>query len=72
MVFNEISAVLVDFSCVLKFQNMLDFLDKAERRFKDLGPIASDIDSIKGQMNQLQKFKEDVDPHMVKVESLNR
>jgi hypothetical protein len=53
-------------------QNMLDFLTKAEKRFKDLGPIASDIESIKGQMNQLHKFKDDVDPHMVKVESLNR
>ncbi|XP_047739188.1 dystonin [Hyalella azteca] len=53
-------------------RNMLDFLTKAEKRFKDLGPIASDIESIKGQMNQLHKFKDDVDPHMVKVESLNR
>ena len=51
---------------------MQDFLDKAERTFKGLGPVASDIDSIKGQMNELHDFKDDVDPMMIKVESLNR
>ena len=51
---------------------MLDFLDKAEKRFKGLGPVAGDIDSIKGQINELHDFKDDVDPLMVKVESLNR
>lgn len=53
-------------------QNMLDFLDEHERKFKGLGPIASEIESIKGQMNELHKFKYDVDPHMVKVQLLNR
>lgn len=51
---------------------MLDFLEKAEAKFEDLGAIAGDIDTIKKQINQLQKFKDEVDPHMVKVESLNR
>ena len=51
---------------------MLEFLEKAEKRFDGLGSIASDIESIKGQINQLKGFKDDVDPHMVKVEALNR
>ena len=44
----------------------------AEKKFVDLGPIAGDIDAIKKQIHQLQKFKDLVDPYMVKVESLNR
>lgn len=51
---------------------MLEFLEKAEDRFNGMGAIAGDIEAIKGQINQLQKFKDEVDPHMVKVEALNR
>ena len=51
---------------------MLDFLEKAEKKFSALGPIAGDIEAIKGQIGQLQGFKDEVDPHMVKVEALNR
>lgn len=51
---------------------MLEFLEKAENKFGDMGPIAGDIEAIKKQINQLQRFKDEVDPHMVKVEALNR
>lgn len=51
---------------------MLEFLEKAEDKFSGMGAIAGDIEAIKGQINQLQKFKDEVDPHMVKVEALNR
>ncbi|XP_065222560.1 dystonin isoform X15 [Planococcus citri] len=53
-------------------QDILDFLDKAETRFSKLGPLGSDIDAVKRQISQLKQFKADVDPHMVKVEALNR
>lgn len=53
-------------------QNLLKFLDKAEDRFAKLGPIGSDIDAVKRQIEQLRGFKDDVDPHMVEIESLNR
>lgn len=53
-------------------QNMLEFLEKAEDKFNGMGAIAGDIEAIKGQINQLHKFKDEVDPHMVKVEALNR
>ncbi|CAH0385017.1 unnamed protein product [Bemisia tabaci] len=53
-------------------QDLLDFLDQAEERFAGLGPIASDINAVKKQISQLKQFKNDVDPHMVKVEALNR
>ncbi|XP_035224503.1 microtubule-actin cross-linking factor 1-like isoform X1 [Stegodyphus dumicola] len=53
-------------------QNLLEFLDTVEDKFSKLGAVASDIDSVKGQINQLKDFKLEVDPHMVQVESLNR
>ena len=53
-------------------QSILDFLDHAESRFDSLGPVASDIDSVKRQIIQLRDFKSDVDDHMVHIEQLNR
>ena len=37
-----------------------------------MGPLGTDIDAVKKQIDQLKKFKSEVDPHMVKVEALNR
>jgi len=37
-----------------------------------MGPLGSDIDQVKRQIEQLKDFKDEVDPHMVKVEALNR
>lgn len=53
-------------------QNLLKFLSRAEDRFTKLGPVGSDIDAVKKQIEQLKLFKNDVDPHMVEVEALNR
>jgi len=53
-------------------RNLLDFLDKAERKFKGLGPIAVDIDAVKRQIRELKEFQNEVNPHMVEVEALNR
>ncbi|XP_055591408.1 dystonin isoform X36 [Uranotaenia lowii] len=53
-------------------QNLLNFLTKAEDRFQKLGPLGSDIEAVKKQIAQLKQFKDDVDPHMVEVEALNR
>lgn len=53
-------------------QNLLLFLDKAENKFASLGPLGSDIEAVKRQISQLKDFKHEVDPHMVKVEALNR
>jgi dystonin len=53
-------------------QNLLDFLEKAEKKFTKMGPLGTDIDAVKKQIDQLKKFKAEVDPHMVKVEALNR
>ncbi|XP_032688473.1 microtubule-actin cross-linking factor 1 isoform X36 [Odontomachus brunneus] len=53
-------------------QNLLEFLQEAEDRFADMGPLGSDIDEVKKQIKQLANFKAEVDPHMVKVEALNR
>ncbi|XP_057668604.1 dystonin isoform X44 [Diorhabda carinulata] len=53
-------------------QNLLAFLSQAEGKFEKLGPLGSDIDAVKKQIDQLKKFKAEVDPHMVKVEALNR
>lgn len=53
-------------------QSILDFLDKAENKFSKLGPLGSDIEAVKRQISQLKQFKQEVDPHMVKVEALNR
>ncbi|XP_071036383.1 microtubule-actin cross-linking factor 1 isoform X6 [Parasteatoda tepidariorum] len=52
--------------------NILEFLDSAEESFAALGPVGSDIEAVKGQIQQLQEFKQEVDPHMVEIESLNR
>ncbi|XP_066262847.1 microtubule-actin cross-linking factor 1 isoform X30 [Euwallacea similis] len=53
-------------------QDLLAFLDKAERKFDKMGPLGSDIDAVKRQIDQLKNFKAEVDPYMVKVEALNR
>ncbi|XP_015039853.2 dystonin isoform X43 [Drosophila pseudoobscura] len=53
-------------------QNLLKFLTKAEDKFGHLGPVGSDIDAVKRQIEQLKSFKDEVDPHMVEVEALNR
>nr|CAI5837429.1 unnamed protein product [Callosobruchus analis] len=55
-----------------KPENLLDFLDKAERKFEKMGPLGADIEAVKKQIDQLKMFKAEVDPHMVKVEALNR
>ncbi|XP_072756463.1 microtubule-actin cross-linking factor 1 isoform X11 [Anoplolepis gracilipes] len=53
-------------------QNLLVFLKEAEVRFENMGPLGSDIGEVKEQIKQLANFKAQVDPHMVKVEALNR
>lgn len=53
-------------------QNLLEFLDTAEEKFSNLGPLGSDTDTVKGQIKQLKDFKSEVDPHMVEIEALNR
>ncbi|XP_011312640.1 microtubule-actin cross-linking factor 1 isoform X3 [Fopius arisanus] len=53
-------------------QNLLEFLQEAEDKFADMGALGSDIDEVKKQIKQLANFKAEVDPHMVKVEALNR
>lgn len=53
-------------------QNLLVFLTTAEEKFERMGPLGTDIDAVKRQIEQLKKFKAEVDPHMVKVEALNR
>nr|XP_031845077.1 dystonin isoform X35 [Nomia melanderi] len=53
-------------------QNLLEFLEEAEEKFTRMGPLGSDIDEVKKQIKQLANFKAEVDPHMVKVEALNR
>ncbi|XP_063629072.1 uncharacterized protein LOC134800529 isoform X6 [Cydia splendana] len=53
-------------------QNLQEFLDKAEDKFSRMGALGSDIDAVKRQISQLASFKQEVDPHMVKVEALNR
>ncbi|XP_060807170.1 uncharacterized protein LOC106135826 isoform X13 [Amyelois transitella] len=52
--------------------NLQEFLDSAEDKFSHMGPLGSDIDAVKRQISQLAAFKQEVDPHMVKVEALNR
>ncbi|CAK1543368.1 unnamed protein product [Leptosia nina] len=52
--------------------NLQEFLDSAEEKFSRMGPLGSDIDAVKRQIAQLAAFKTEVDPHMVKVEALNR
>ena len=53
-------------------QSLLEFLAKSERTFDNMGPIGTDIDAVKKQIEQLKRFKNEVDPWMVKVEALNR
>lgn len=53
-------------------QSIVEFLNKSERKFDNLGAIASDIDQVKKQIVQLKEFKDEVDPWMIKVEALNR
>lgn len=53
-------------------QNLLEFLQEAEDKFSSMGLLGSDIDEVKKQIKQLANFKAEVDPHMVKVEALNR
>ncbi|CAB3229877.1 unnamed protein product [Arctia plantaginis] len=53
-------------------QNLQEFLDSAEDKFSRMGALGSDIDAVKRQIAQLATFKQEVDPHMVKVEALNR
>lgn len=53
-------------------QALSDFLAKSERKFDNLGPIGTDIEAVKKQIEQLKGFKNEVDPWMVKVEALNR
>lgn len=52
--------------------NLLEFLEKAENKFAKMGPLGADIEAVKKQIGQLKDFKAEVDPHMVKVEALNR
>jgi len=53
-------------------QGLLKFLDKAEQRLSNMGAVGADIDAVKRQIKEVKDFKSDVDPMMVKVESLNR
>lgn len=53
-------------------QNLIEFLQLAEKKFANMGPLGSDINEVKRQIKQLAAFKAEVDPHMVKVEALNR
>ncbi|XP_017464287.1 PREDICTED: dystonin isoform X11 [Rhagoletis zephyria] len=53
-------------------QNLEKFLNKAERNFEVLGSVGCDIGEVKKQIEQLRVFKDDVDPHMLEVEALNR
>lgn len=57
---------------ILISKDLLDFLKKAEDKFAHLGPLGSDIETVKLQINELKQFKQMVDPYMVKVEALNR
>lgn len=56
----------------LFLQNLLEFLEIAEDKFVKMGPLGADIEAVKKQIEQLKRFKSEVDPHMVKVEALNR
>ncbi|GFQ91888.1 hypothetical protein TNCT_652961 [Trichonephila clavata] len=53
-------------------QNLLEFLDTFEDKFSKFGAVSSDIDSVKTQIKELKNFKNQVDPHMIEVEALNR
>merc|ERR1712079_294860 len=53
-------------------QKLLEFLERSENKFDNLGAIGADIATVKKQIDDLKKFKDEVDPWMVKVEALNR
>merc|ERR1719471_2340948 len=53
-------------------QKLLEFLARSENKFDNLGAIGADINTVKKQIEDLKKFKDEVDPWMVKVEALNR
>lgn len=46
-----------------------ELLKTSEQRFAKMGVIANSIDDVKLQIDELAKFKNDIDPHMVKVGS---
>ncbi|XP_059350791.1 microtubule-actin cross-linking factor 1, isoforms 1/2/3/4/5-like isoform X3 [Daphnia carinata] len=52
--------------------SLAEFLEKAENKFHGMRPLGSDIETVKEQIEQLKAFKAEVDPQMVKVETLNR
>merc|ERR550532_1709047 len=53
-------------------QSLLEFLARSETKYDNMGAIGSDIATVKKQIDELKKFKDEVDPWMVKVEALNR
>eukprot|EP00090_Calanus_glacialis_P003456 TRINITY_DN1255_c0_g1_i12.p1 TRINITY_DN1255_c0_g1~~TRINITY_DN1255_c0_g1_i12.p1 ORF type:complete len:5152 (+),score=1465.32 TRINITY_DN1255_c0_g1_i12:61-15516(+) len=53
-------------------QSLLEFLSRSEAKYDNMGAIGTDIATVKKQIDELRKFKDDVDPWMVKVEALNR
>merc|ERR550532_3494625 len=52
--------------------SLLEFLSRSEAKFESFGAIGQDIATVKRQIDDLKKFKSEVDPWMVKVEALNR
>ena len=52
--------------------DLYDFLNESEKKFARMDSLGSDIDEVKRQIKELTSFKAEVDPHMVKVEALNR
>ena len=52
--------------------SLLEFLSRSEAKFDSFGSIGTDIATVKKQIEELKKFKDGVDPWMVKVEALNR
>merc|ERR1719402_160590 len=53
-------------------QSLLEFLARSETKYDNMGAIGSNIETVKKQIDELKKFKDEVDPWMVKVEALNR
>ena len=53
-------------------QSLLEFLETSEAKYDNMDAIGSDIATVKQQIDELKKFKDEVDPWMVKVEALNR
>merc|ERR1712106_8613 len=52
--------------------SLLEFLSRSEAKYDNMGEIGTDIATVKKQIDELKKFKDEVDPWMVKVEALNR